>query len=63
MTLKQRIDELVAHFGSLRVLSRVLQIDAGYLSRLRAGDKTAPSKTVLRKLGLRLAKRPYELID
>jgi transcriptional regulator with XRE-family HTH domain len=38
---------------SLRELAANLCIDAGYLSRLRSGEKTEPSEEVLRKLGLR----------
>ena len=53
MTLKERIDELVAQHGSLRAVSRVTGIDAGYLSRLRTGEKASPNKDKLRRLGLR----------
>lgn len=53
MTLQERIDELVAQHGSLRAVSRVTEIDAGYLSRLRAGEKANPEKDKLRRLGLR----------
>lgn len=51
--LAGRIDEIAALFGSLREAADILQIDAGYLSRLRSGEKTEPSDEVLRKLGLR----------
>jgi len=50
--LKQRIDWLCGKHGSLRTVARVLDIDHGYLSRLRSGDKDEPSDEVLRKLGL-----------
>lgn len=53
MTLKERIDELVAQHGSLRAAARVTEIDVGYLSRLRTGEKTNPEKDKLRRLGLR----------
>lgn len=53
MTLERRIDELVAQHGSLRAVARVLEIDHGYLSRLRDGSKGEPSQDTLRKLGLR----------
>jgi hypothetical protein len=53
MTLQDRIDELVAQHGSLRAVSRVTEIDVGYLSRLRSGEKVNPEKTKLRRLGLR----------
>lgn len=53
MTLQERIDELVQQHGSLRAVARVTEIDAGYLSRLRTGEKANPEKDKLRRLGLR----------
>lgn len=53
MTLQERIDELVSQHGSLRAVARVTEIDAGYLSRLRTGEKVNPEKDKLRRLGLR----------
>lgn len=53
MTLQERIDQLVTQHGSLRAVSRVTGIDAGYLSRLRSGEKVNPEKDKLRRLGLR----------
>lgn len=53
MTLHDRICELCEQHGTLRAVGRVLQIDAGYLSRLASGEKGNPSKATLRKLGLR----------
>ena len=53
MTLQDRIDELVAQHGSLRAVARVTEIDVGYLSRLRAGEKANPEKDKLRRLDLR----------
>jgi hypothetical protein len=53
MTLQERIDQLVTQHGSLRAVARMTQIDAGYLSRLRAGKKVSPEKNKLRRLGLR----------
>lgn len=53
MTLQERIDELVAQHGSLRAVARVTEIDVGYLSRLRTGEKVNPEKDKLRRLGLR----------
>ncbi len=53
VTLQDRIDELVAQHGSLRAVARVTEIDVGYLSRLRAGEKANPEKDKLRRLGLR----------
>ena len=53
MTIHDRINELVELHGSLRAVARVTEIDAGYLSRLRAGEKANPDKDKLRRLGLR----------
>ncbi len=53
MTLSERIDELVKQHGSLRAAARVVQVDPGYLSRLRSGEKDGPEDAVLRRLGLR----------
>ena len=53
MTLQERIDQLVQQHGSLRAVARVTEMDAGYLSRLRAGEKVNPEKDKLRRLGLR----------
>ncbi len=50
---RRRIQELAKRHGSLRAAARVLQIDAGYLSRLQNGGKGNPSEDVLRKLDLR----------
>lgn len=60
--LQLRVAELAAKHGSLRAASRVLGVDAGYLSRLHSGQKTNPDKAVLRKLGLREVVT-YERID
>ena len=51
--LRARIQELAKKHGSLRAAARVLEIDAGYLSRLQGGSKLEPSDGVLRKLGLK----------
>ena len=53
MTIQERINELVAQHGSLRAVSRVTEIDVGYLSRLRAGEKVNAEADKLRRLGLR----------
>jgi len=53
MTIKDRINELVEQHGSLRAVARVTEIDVGYLSRLRTGEKANPDKDKLRRLGLR----------
>ena len=61
MSLQERIEQLVERHGSLRAVARVVEIDAGYLSRLRTGEKLNPSKDKLRRLGLRRMVS-YELI-
>lgn len=50
--LRTRINELADKHGGLRAAARVLNIDPGYLVRLRDGQKTQPSATVLKKLKL-----------
>lgn len=62
MTLKDRIEQLVSQHGSLRAVARVTEIDVGYLSRLRAGEKANPEKAKLRRLGLRRVVH-YEAIN
>lgn len=61
MTLAERIEQLVQQHGSLRAVGRVTEIDPGYLSRLRAGEKVNPEKDKLRRLGLRRVVS-YELL-
>ena len=51
--LTTRILALEKRHGSLRAAARALQIDHGYLSRLKAGKKLDPGDAVLRKLGVR----------
>ena len=53
MTLEERIGELAYKHGSLRAAAKVLQVDAGYLSRLADGGKSCPGKELLRRMGLR----------
>jgi hypothetical protein len=53
MTLQERIEELVAQHGSLRAVARVTEIDVGYLSRLRSGEKAKPENDKLHRLGLK----------
>lgn len=53
MSIADRIAQLIAQHGSLRAVSRVTEIDAGYLSRLASGEKVNPGKDKLRRLGLR----------
>ena len=52
MRIGERIDELVSQHGGLRAVALAIDVDVGYLSRLRAGKKTNPSRKTLRKLGL-----------
>ena len=61
MDIATRIEQLVQQHGSLRTVARVIEIDAGYLSRLRAGEKVKPEKDKLRRLGLRRVVS-YELL-
>ncbi len=51
--MRKRIEELEAKHGGLRAAARVLEIDPGYLKRLRDGEKNNPSPAILRKLKLR----------
>ena len=53
MTIQERINELVWQHGSLRAVARVTEIDVGYLSRLRTGQKENLDDKKLRRLGLR----------
>lgn len=53
MTLADRIAELIAQHGSLRATARVLECDAGYLSRLQSGEKDDPGDQLLRRMKLR----------
>ena len=53
ITLKERIDELCKTHGSLRKAAKAVDVDFGYLSGLRSGEKTSPSETILEKLGLK----------
>ena len=51
--LAVRISELEQQHGSLRAAAKVLGCDAGYLSRLRSGEKENPSAILLKRIGLR----------
>lgn len=53
LILASRIAELIDQHGSLRAAARVLQTDAGYLSRLQSGEKSDPGVLLLRRMGLR----------
>lgn len=52
MTLSSCLELLVAHAQGLNALSRKTGLDAGYLSRLREGEKTNPSEATLKRLGI-----------
>lgn len=51
-TVPLQIERISEAFGSLRRMADALDIDVGYLSRLKSGEKDDPSDEVLRKLGL-----------
>ena len=53
MRIDERIDELIARHGGLRATALAIDVDAGYLSKLRAGKKAKPSGSTLKKLGLK----------
>lgn len=50
--ISTRIDELIFIYGSLSNVAHALNIDKGYLSRLKSGEKANPSSKTLVKLGL-----------
>ena len=50
--IDERINDLVVHYGGLRSAAIAIDIDVGYLSKLRSGKKTKPSRKTLIKLGL-----------
>ena len=50
-SLTRCVHRLIARHGSVRAAARACRLDAGYLSRLSSGEKTAPSDAALRKLG------------
>lgn len=52
-TLAERVRHLEIEHGGLRAAARATGVDAGYLKRLRDGEKTNPSTATLAKLGLR----------
>ena len=67
--LGDRISELEQQHGSLRDAAKVLSCDAGYLSRLRSGEKDKPSEILLKRMGLKRVviyeciKSPNQLLD
>ena len=53
VTLQWHIGRLICKHGGLRAAADAVGIDAGYLSRLGSGQKSNPTKAMLKKLGLR----------
>jgi len=51
--LRRAVEAAIKRYGGVRPAARVLKVDAGYLVRLRNGDKCNPSDALLRKLKLR----------
>lgn len=51
-TIPNRCEELVRLHGGLRKAAESCDIDVGYFSRLRSGEKDNPTAETLRKLGL-----------
>ena len=51
--LSQHIKGLESKYGGLRKASRALKLDAGYLCKLKSGEKKNPSALTLWRLGLR----------
>jgi len=52
VSLPERIKYFVERYGGLRASAAILDIDPGYLSRMRNSVKMNPSDIVLDKLGL-----------
>lgn len=52
MRIRARIEELEISHGGLRKAAQKVDIDAGYLCRLKHGIDTSPSDATLKKLGL-----------
>jgi hypothetical protein len=53
--IETRVAELIEKHGGLRIAARAIGINYTYLSRLGKGQKTEPTDTVLKKLGLKRA--------
>lgn len=54
--LTKTVEAVIEKHGGVRATAKAIGVDAGYLTRLRDGEKTNPSDIVLRKLGLREVK-------
>ena len=52
VTVAGRIAELIVEHGGLRATARFLEVDAGYMSRLRSGKHDNPQDLLLWKMGL-----------
>jgi hypothetical protein len=52
ITIAERVCELIEQHGSLRAAARAINLDPGYMARLRMGTKKAPSNKTLQKLSL-----------
>ena len=52
MTLQRRVAQLRKIHGGFRTAARAIDLDPAYLFRLGNGEKTKPSKAVLRRMGL-----------
>jgi hypothetical protein len=50
--LRTYVAMLIRQHRGLRKAARALELDPAYLHRLKTGEKTNPSKAVLRKLGV-----------
>ena len=59
--LQVQIDKMAEACGGLRSLARTIDLDVGYLSRLRSGEKEHPTDEVLAKLGLARSITYYEI--
>jgi hypothetical protein len=59
ITLQQRVLELTGRYQGLRAAARALDIDPGYLHRLKAGEKINPGQEILDKLGLKIRQVIY----
>jgi len=51
--LRERVAAFISVCGGVRKAARELNIDPGYLIRLRDGEKTNPSDDVAARLGLK----------
>lgn len=52
--IQKSVQRLVDRHGSLRAAAKATGLSAGYLSRLRSGQKTNPTISTLALLGLKV---------